>query len=127
MIVLWLLIAFPQVILIVAVIFILLHVLPKYGKKESAEEEIDDIDPLTRKLYGEFIGKDGAVDWEEYHKANNEKAMKPGFKEDPEWQRITAELNEHRRKARMESDKEDIENINTDLNEEGQSFWQRVR
>ena len=122
----WFLVSFPEVCLAAGIVLAFVYLLSE--KSSPAEEKSsipDDID--APEFYKPFIDEDGVMDWEAYHKAEREKMMKPGFKDDPEWQRKAAEVREHMRKSRVQSDLEEQEAINEELAKNGQMFWRRAR
>ena len=125
---LWILITYPQVCIIMGIIAYIIYCIFKNqklkGNKQEPEE--DSSDPADKSLYGKFV-HDGIIDWEEYNKAKTESLLKPGFRDNPEWQRQSAKIKEHMRQNRIKSDKELREDINEDLNEKAFTFWAKKR
>jgi len=136
---LWLFISFPQILLTTVVILVVLYVLsnntidlsgifkPIEEKEEKEENSGYTVTEEDRKRYGEFINDAGAVDWEGYHRAQVEKEMKPGYQDDPEWQEQSRKIKEDMRKARMESEREEMEDLIGELNETERNFWRKVK
>ena len=125
---LYLLFEFPLIILGAGIILYVLYISNDTGKSAGEEQESteDTTDPAIKDVYGEFV-KDGAVDLKGYNDSKVEEMMKPGFRDDPEWQRMSAEIKESMRQSRIEADREMQETINEESNEKEQTFWRKVR
>jgi hypothetical protein len=121
-----------MIVVSAGILLYVLHYLSKFnpdaeksaGEKQESSE--DYTDPALKEIYGEFI-KNGHIDWKGYHNARVESMMKPGFRDDPEWQKQSAEMKEEMRRNIIQAEEEEQEAIIKEMNEKEQTFWQRAR
>ena len=129
---LWLSVKFPGMLLGMALTLGLLYYcdkMPEFLKGLKIDKDKTQDEPKKRRsgVIDDYVDENGVMDWDSFHADKLESMVRPGYRDDPEWQKKSEMIRKQMEANKERSDAEDREEFNEEASKSGVNFWQKSR